>query len=219
MQGCGACYSKLPDRRCPLARCRFDAPPRRNITVEKLIADCGMVLDCDNADYGCGYRGAWEALEEHVVECPNREVLCPATDCQERVRLSELAGHFATSPGHNVEERFGSGYIVYTVVQDRNADWGLSTQQIDGATFFEQVVAREGTWFAWVKVKGGAMEAARWTCDVSAQNEGFAAKSLEVHSIDRTVEEILESGQYLALTRQQVRNILCIHINYMIKKK
>ena len=72
-------------------------------------------------------------------------------------------------------------------------------------SFYGQMVVRGGAWFAWVTVTGGAREAARWTSDVSVQ--GFAAKNLEVHPIDRTVEEILESGKYLALTRQQVRNI------------
>ena len=116
----------------------------------------------------------------------------------------------------------GEGYengFYFLLPSTCNADWGLTTQQSDGATFYKQVVAREGTWFAWVMVEGGAREAAGWTCDVSADNEAFAAKNLEVHPFDRTVEEILDSGQYLALTRQQVIHDNFIHINYMIKMK
>ena len=82
--------------------------------------------------------------------------------------------------------------------------WGacLGSKRV---SFYGQMVVRGGTGFTWVTVKGGAREAARWTSDVSVQ--GIAATDLEVHPIDRTVEEILESGKYLALTRQQVRNI------------
>ena len=67
-----------------------------------------------------------------------------------------------------------------------------------GVSFYGKMVVRGSSGFAWVTVKGGAREAARWTSDVSVQ--GFAAKNLEVHPIDRTVEEVLDSGEYLSLT-------------------
>ena len=36
---------------------------------------------------------------------------------------------------------------------------------------------------------------------------GLAYKGLQVHPIDRTVEEVLESGEYLSFARQQARKL------------
>ena len=184
LQVCGACHARLPanpTKLCPLARCDYDRPPRHNLLAERQIAGGGLLLDCDNANHGCLFKGVVQELEEHLVECFYRTVPCP--DCQDRVRLSELDRH----------------------LQLRRADWPRRTQMVDGVTFYNQLVVRDGGWFAFVKVVGGAREAARWSCGVSVK--GIAATGLQVHPVDRTVEEILESGQYLALTKQQVRNI------------
>jgi len=219
---CGSCLTRLPAapaKLCPLARCGFDDPPRHNLMAEQTNS---VAITCKNADKGVG-----EELEEHKPECPQRVVPCPWTHCQVRplgaglLRLSELERHIATSPDHLVEE---GGWCFYTYA--RIAGWGPTLQQIDGKTFYGQVVEREGTWYAWVKVVSGAREVAGWTCDVTAGGGDMAARNLPVHPIgpiDRTVEEILGSGQYLALLKQQARNIaepdFGIYVEYEIKMK
>jgi len=223
---CGSCHSKLPAQLCPLARCGYDRPPRHNLTAEQIIAGGGVALDCENADHGCLFKGVGEDQKGHLPECLFREVPCPATDCQVMVRLSELAGHIATSPDHVVTT---SWWRRVARTEARNADCGLSMEQVFGKTFYEQVVVREGTYYAWVKVVGGAREAARCTCDVTAWGidditaGAIAVKNRQVHPIDRTVEEILESGQYLSFTKQQARSIaepnLGIYVDYEIKLK
>ena len=75
--------------------------------------------------------------------------------------------------------------------------------------FYQQLVVREGTFFAWVTVVGGGKEAARWTCDMSVGN--IAARNQQVHPIDRTVEEVLDSGEYLSLAGQQARRLAIPH--------
>jgi len=226
---CGSCFTKLPAQLCPLARCGFDNPPRHNLTVEQLIADCGVTIDCDNGDHGCLFKGVGQALEEHLLGCLNREVPCPLTNCQTRVRLSELARHLDTSPDHGVEQGLQG---VAIPIEDCNADWVPTLKQIDGKTFYLQMVVRDGTWFTWVMVAGGARDAAKWSCEVTA-GEGdmaatqvWSAKNLQVHPIDRTVEQILESGQYLSFTKQQARitatwvlSDLGIRVGFDIKKK
>jgi len=205
---CGSCYSKLPANLCPLARCGFDNPPRHNLAVEQIVAGGGVAIDCDNADHGCVYKGVGQELEEHLPECPHRKVPCPQTVCQKRICLNKLDRHFATSPNHGVicaTRPFGH-YIELPVSEARKFELMLmSPPQKKGVTFYHQMVVREGTWFAWVKVKGGAREAGRWSCSVSVK--GISATDQQVHPIDRTVEEVLESGQYLALTKQQARSI------------
>ena len=162
MQVRGSCFTWLPAapaKLCPLAWCGFDNPPRHNLMAEQTNS---VAIDCKNADQGCLYKGVGEELEEHKSEWPHRVVPCPWTHCQVRplgaglLRLSELERHIATSPDHVVEE---GGPYCFT--EARNADWGLSMDKL------VQVVVREGTYYAWVKVVGGAREAARWTCDVN----------------------------------------------------
>jgi len=100
-------------------------------------------------------------------------------------------------------------------------DWGRGTKQTKDGTFYVQLVVRGGTFFAWAMVKGGAKEAAVWSCDVSVGE--LAYRGLQVHPIDSTVEDILESGQFLAIARQQakpsVNGGLSICVDYNIVKK
>ena len=210
---CGSCYDLLPaapTKVCPLARCDYDRPPRHNLLAERQIAGGGLLLDCDNANHGCLFKGVVQELEEHLVECFFRTVPCPETDCRDRVRLSELDRHIATSPHHLSS---GTGNWHFIIEEDmgglRRADWPRRTQMVDGVTFYNQLVVRDGGWFAFVKVMGGAREAARWSCGVSVKGIATMActTGLQVHSVDRTLEEILESGQYLALTKQQIKSI------------
>jgi len=201
---CGSCFTKLPAKLCPLARCGFDRPPRHNLMAEQIIARGGVAMDCDNADHGCLETGVGQALEEHLPECLYRKVPCPDTYCQKRIRLNKLDRHLVTSHNHRdpqvLDHRFWK--LMETM------DWKLKMpQEKKGVYFYEQMVVREGTWYAWVQVEGGAREAARWTCGVSVK--GISATDQQVHPIDRTVEEVLNSGQFLALIKQQAKHLAC----------
>merc|ERR1719430_1116849 len=133
---CGSCYDLLPERftilnaptkLCPIARCDYDRPPGHNLLAEQQITGGGLVLDCDNANHGCLFKGVVQELEEHLVECFYRTVPCPETDCQDRVRLSELDRHIATSPHHKSE----------------TGNWD-TMGMIDGVTFYKQRVVGDG---------------------------------------------------------------------------
>jgi len=228
---CGACHAKLPAapaKLCPLARCDFDQPPRRNLTAEEIVRGGGVAVDCDNPEQGCLVTGVGKVMEEHLLECPYREVPCPKTSCQARVRLHKLANHLNTSPDHGI--LMASGGINWDrsvmVSEGTKVDWELpAPQQKNGVIFYRQVAVRDGFWFAWVAVVGGGKEAARWTCDVSVGD--IAARNQQVHPIDRTVGEVLESGEYLSLAGQQARKLArtqeagCfkIWVNYAITEK
>jgi len=228
---CGSCFTKLPAQLCPLARCDYDRPPRHNLMAEQIIARGGVAMDCDNADQGCLETGVGQALEEHLPECLYRKVPCPDTYCQKRIRLNKLDRHLVTSHwtpcqarflvsklkrrldtshNHRVERHFRQASSLYQTgkfsVSEKRKDWKLKMpREKKGVYFYEQMVVREGTWYAWVQVEGGAREAARWTCSVSVK--GISATDQQVHPIDRTVEEVLNSGQFLALAMQQVRHL------------
>jgi len=120
-------------------------------------------------------KGVGEELEEHLLECPHREVPCPESGCEDRIRFSELENHLATAPDHELVQAEPTKYW-FTV--DMEADWGRVVQQIGGVTFYEQVVVRGGTWYAWVQVVGGAREAANWSCDVLVETESLKVPDL-----------------------------------------
>ena len=215
LQVCGACHARLPanpTKLCPLARCGFDQPPRRNLTTEGIIAaggvavDCNVAVDCDNAEHGCLETGVGQEVEEHLPECPYREVPCPDTACQARVRLHQLKDHLDTRHTAFTRRDF---FRLAKFDGERNVDWFLAPREKNGVIFYLQLVVREGTFFAWVTVVDGGKEAARWTCDVSAGNT--ATRNQQVHPIDRTVEEVLDSGEYLSLTGQQARRLARPH--------
>jgi len=205
---CGSCFTKLPAQLCPLARCEYDRPPRHNLMAEQIIARGGVAMDCDNADQGCLETGVGQALEEHLPECLYRKVPCPDTYCKKRIRLNKLDRHLdGTSHNHRVKRHFRP-CSKFSVSEKRNKDWKLKMpQEKKGVSFYKQMVVREGTWYAWVQVEGGAREAARWTCGVSVK--GISATDQQVHPIDRTVEEVLNSGQFLALPKQQAKHLAC----------
>jgi len=222
---CGHCYARLPStpaKRCPMARCGYDNPPRRNLAVEQIIAGGGVARDCDNADHGCLKTGVGEEMEEHKVECLHREVPCPETDCQVKIRLSDLDSHNAATRGHTVwPVGNNSDSLIFSFDEKTgDLDWGRGTKQTKNGTFYRQMVMRGGTYYAWVMVEGGAKEAAKWSCDVSVG--GLTYRGLQVHPIDSTVGGILESGQYLGIAKLQARQLVKpggTRVDYNIVKK
>jgi len=210
---CGSCLARLPAapaQLCPLARCGYDAPPRRNLTVERILAGSGLALDCDHADRGCLVTGVEEVLEEHLLECSFREVPCPVTYCQARIPLSELANHFAAANHRDIIPSHNGAWSLFALRDTRHQDFEVERVEDLGEdkdfVFYKHLVVREGVCYAWVQVMASASQAARFTCDISVWE--ISADRQQVHPVDRSVEEVLESGQYLALTLPQTRQHL-----------
>lgn len=224
---CVHCFDKLPaapTKRCPMARCAFDNPPRRDLAVEQIVAGGGVALDCSNADHGCLATGAVAELEEHDPECPHREVPCPFTGCLVKIRLSELENHFATTGVMAVTTDSCSSEFIIPTWPNHNQNYNISAMMKSGIVFYKQLMVRDGLWFAWAKVKGGAREAAKWSCDVTV--EDIVSKNQQVHPMDSTAEEVLETGDYLVLNMQQARKFawesegeISLGVNYIVKKK
>ena len=69
---------------------------------------------------------------------------------------------------------------------------------------------RNGVWYFWLKIKESPVEAAKWKFQVklkSVKNQMSVEFSGLVHPVDKTVEEILKTGQYLLLDRQLVKKM------------
>ena len=85
--------------------------------------------------------------------------------------------------------------LSQSLVHLSRLDRRVATSPCSTAQLFRQLVVRGGTWFVWVKVVGGAREAAGWTCDVHVGD--ICARGLKMHPVNRTVKKVLETGQYL----------------------
>lgn len=60
---------------CPVGRCPYDNPARRNLAIEDIIEGMANVLErkCANAGLGCQFEGIVTTLEDHErEECPHR---------------------------------------------------------------------------------------------------------------------------------------------------
>ena len=70
---CAVCKANID--LCPQCRCMYDFPPRRNRTVEELIATGNFVFKCRHE--GCEFKAPNEKLKRHESKCARRLEFCP----------------------------------------------------------------------------------------------------------------------------------------------
>ena len=147
----------------------------------------------------------------HEVCCEFRTVPCPRTNCQENVLFKDLDLHIQQN--HKIKEKKSSiisPYLKKKSLCAWNGDWTLYYHQRIGLQFYPQFVKRNGVWYFWLKIKESPIEAAKWKFQVklkSVKNQMSVEFSGLVHPVDKTVEEILKTGQYLLLDRQLVKKM------------
>ena len=111
-----------------------------------------------------------------------------------RLRNPGVEGGAEVAQVH-VPPQGGALPLSQSLVHLSRLDRRVATSPCSTAQLFRQLVVRGGTWFVWVKVVGGAREAAGWTCDVHVGD--ICARGLKMHPVNRTVKKVLETGQYL----------------------
>ena len=80
----------------------------------------------------------------------------------------------------------------------------------NGNVFYPQLLKQGVFWYYWIKTKAGAATAARFDVKAEAQNLENNLKMTftgPVHPIDMSVEEIMKSGHYLLMNRQNVEQL------------
>ena len=214
-QICQNCYNLIPGdpKKCPQGRCKYNSPPTQFLALESMINQANIELNCKNAVQGCQVELQREELEKHELDCQYRMVTCPETDCQQNIVRSLLDDHFRENDDHG-ERKYGEEDIQIKPAlldDDNNIDWPTRSWEEKGFVFWRVFIKRENLWYTWLVMDTGPKEAALWNYSVKVENKKTgrsATASTPVSPVDWTVEEILSSGNYLAMTSTTVKKLM-----------
>jgi len=207
---CESCYITLRGdvtKHCPQGGCDYDQPPRRVRDYEAIIENSDFELPCSKP--GCNVELKKEPLAAHEVKCSFRTVPCPAVECGLNISFQNIDSHIQDNHKYKITCKLPKiePFLKEESLNAVDMDWVFFTWSQNELQFYPQFVKREGLWYFWMKIKEDPIAAANW--EVSAKVENVENQiSLEfkglVHPVDRSVEEILESGHYLQLNRKSV---------------
>jgi len=140
-------------------------------------------------------------------------VPCPVTACQERILFKNIDLHIREDHKESIplnKPEIGP-YLREASLNARKNNWVLFTYQESGVQFYFVFVKRNKHWYSWVSIKGGPEVASAWVFAAKAKNdENKMAVEFSggfVHPIDSSVEEVIDSGQYLLLNRSSVEKL------------
>jgi len=213
---CQTCYSKLRSepKRCPNGRCRYSSPPTQLRLAEALVSRAKVKLNCPHGGDGCPVELRGEQLEEHVGECKFRKVHCPETDCQEEVTFSLLDEHIDENPsdhGNSESVELDTFVISEADFKDPNSDWNTWCELHHGVRFWKVLIKRANLWQAWMVMEASPKQAELWTLTLKFQNKKtgmFVETSCPAVPIDWSLEQIIDSGNYLTMTTATVRKLV-----------
>jgi len=210
-QICESCYNKLSGaRNCPQG-CQYDQPPHRARVCEALIENSELEQNCSKP--GCEVEMKKDRIAAHELNCIFRIVPCPVATCQKDFLFKNIDLHIRekhkdtitlTSPSFDY-------YLKDACLNSIDENWVLFTFLENKVQFYCVFVKRSSLWYSWVSIKGGPAAAPAWVFTAKAKNDekkmavefsgGF------VHPIDSSINEIIESGQYLLLNRSTVEKL------------
>ena len=200
-QVCADCFAGLRLRKvCPLARCDYDLPVRRNLVVEDIIADAILPVSCANAGFGCQAMVRGPQIQDHLSDCDFRKVPCPSTICDKIVRFADVKQHILV---HNpVFLSSCKEIITFRVHNDWvNNDWAPIIHKVEGQKFYLQCVVRDKAVMVWLMVEGGRKEAAKWRTSIAIDGpmEVDITYTIDVVPIDISTADVIESGQFATM--------------------
>lgn len=210
-QICESCHSKLVGaKQCPQGGCGFDQPPRRARVFEAMIENSNLDLNCNRP--GCDVELKKGCIEAHELKCIYRTVPCPVVDCQKEILFKNLDLH---KSNHFMFPAFMPDVAYFfseECLNDNNYAGFISyTCKIDEVEFYPVFVKKNGLWYFWVSIKEDWEAASTWSFTAKVKNDGNKIAmefSGMVHPIDVTVDEVIESGHYLLLSRRNVDKLI-----------
>ena len=216
---CADCFAdlRLP-KVCPLGRCDYDLPVRRNLAVEDIIADAVLPVSCANAGFGCQAMARGPQIQDHLSECDFRKVPCPCTFCDKIVRFADVKQHILV---HNPCFIFSKASLA--IRNDNTYNWGWPMiHDEDGQKFYLKCVERDGAFMAWLVVEGGRREAAKWrTCiTIEGPMKVDITFEIDVIPIDTSTADVIESGQFATMHYNLYKKYKrSLKISYVLTKK
>jgi len=217
---CESCYGKITAgaKQCPQGNCLYDEPPRRSRELEEIVENADLELSCSNASAGCKVDMKKDELRKHEMKCIFRQVPCPYTHCKKLISFNCIdshisQSHLATTKKENPVCRPASAIIIMLdseVMEKENADWVLSEWKTDGGkVFYPQFLKKGGFWYFWIQAKADPATSASYEVTTVVQNPDGVKLTFTgpVHPIDLSVEEIMKTGYYIMMNRQQVEKM------------
>ena len=215
-QICGSCFKKLGEdaagaKHCPQGGCEYDMPPRRARGFEAMIENSDFEQNCRKP--GCNVEMKKDLIEAHEQKCIFRKVPCPVTSCQNKVVFKNIDLHIMlrhktiTRTQPNVKPSMNEESLNEL---DRNQNWLLFTYLDNGVQFYPVLVKRNGLFYFWVSIKDNPEAASAWvfTAKTKSGDNKFEVRARGlVHPVDMTVDEIIETGQYLLMNRKCVEKL------------
>jgi len=206
---CELCYNMMAKDMggmvpCPQGGCGYDKPPRRARDLEALVENSDLEFGCKIL--GCKVEMKKNKILVHEVSCIFRAVPCPQTACQQKVLFKNIDSHVEKNHKEKEVRSVYRPYLEEKILDALNWNWGLDVFLQNGVKFYPQFVKRFGFWYFWIRIKESSTEAAKWKflVKLSVENQFSVEFAGSVHPVDLTVDEILETGQYLLLDRQMV---------------
>ncbi|KAL9958446.1 hypothetical protein ACROYT_G035458 [Oculina patagonica] len=90
---CKTCLNRVlsgSNRKCPVDGQIVD-PFFQDISCQRELSK--LVCFCNNRSHGCTWKGKWQNLPEHLVQCAFKEVQCPNPGCTTKVLRQDLKEH------------------------------------------------------------------------------------------------------------------------------
>jgi len=196
---------------CPQGGCRYDKPPRRARGFEAMIEDSDLEQTCRNP--GCNVELKKDQVEAHERKCICRKVTCPVTSCQNKVVFGNIDLHIQLRHAHKTVTRTQPNIKLSMdkeILGKVDKNWLLFTYIENGVEFYPVFVKRNGLCYFWVSIKDDSEAASKWVFTgktKSVENKFEVQVTGLVHPVDMTVDEIIETGQYLLMDRKCVENL------------
>jgi len=216
---CEHCFGSLGREVCPQGDCSYGVPGSVKVRARKLemmIENAEFELNCRFSKAGCLVEGLRKDLDEHEGDCSFRTVPCPILNCEDKISLRMLDNHL--SQHHKFEGQVISRQDVVMVgfrpgdlqrVREGSADkkfgmvYGFQFEDGDGKVYLNFIV-RNKMLFTWLTQVCSPSEAKDRLSTIRLShptNKHYHHEMLcPVTSIDTPPSEVMESGNYLAVT-------------------
>jgi len=182
-----------------------------------MIEDSDFEQNCRKP--GCNVELKKDQIEAHERKCIFRTVICPLVSCQNKVLFKNIDLHIQLRHGHttvtrtqpNIELTMNEGML-----DDPDRNWLLYTYLENRVQFYPVFVKRNGLCYFWISIKDNAEAASKWVFTAKAksdENKFEMQVTGLVHPVDMTVDEIIETGQYLLMNRKSVEKLMFVKEN------
>ena len=154
-----------------------------------------------------------EELGKHEVKCSFREVPCPLTTCEKMILFSSFDTHISKNHKDTLKLKLPcvKAHLSNKIMEEENRNWVIFQWTDEhGNIFYLQLLKRGGLWYYWIKTKSDPTIAATYEVKAEVHNKETEFKMMymgPVHPIDMPVQEVLRTGHYLLMNRQNIERL------------